>query len=153
MTNRHTACFIGHRTIDETKELKRRLRELIEKLITDEHIDTFLFGSKSRFNDLCYELVTEIKQQHPHIKRVYVRVEFPFINDIYKNYLLESFEDTCFIGLGKAAYIERNRYMIDNSRLCVIYYNEQNVPVSRKSGTKIALEYATKNGKEILLLP
>ena len=56
-----TCCFFGHRKINETEELKSKLIELIEKLITEKKVDTFLLGSKSRFNDLCYELVTEIK--------------------------------------------------------------------------------------------
>ncbi|MBR6557901.1 MAG: hypothetical protein IKT70_02710 [Clostridia bacterium] len=46
----YTCCFFGHRTIKETEEMKAKLMEKIEKLITDENVDTFLFGSKSRFN-------------------------------------------------------------------------------------------------------
>ncbi len=42
-----TCCFFGHRTINETEELKERLTEIIEKLIVKEKVDTFLFGSKS----------------------------------------------------------------------------------------------------------
>ena len=56
-------CFFGHRTINETEELKSKLIEVIEKLIVDEKVDTFLFGSKSRFNILCLELVTDIKEK------------------------------------------------------------------------------------------
>ena len=78
----NTCCFIGHRMINETEELKSKLIEIIEKLIVDENIDTFLFGSKSRF--------------------------------------------------------------------CIFYYDEQNAPTTRKSGTKIALDYAIKQKKEII---
>ena len=46
-----TCCFFGHRTINETEELKSKLIEIIEKLIVDEKVDTFLFGSKSRFRE------------------------------------------------------------------------------------------------------
>ena len=77
-------CFFGHRTINETEELKSRLCETIERVITEENIDTFLFGSKSRFNDLSYETVSLIKVKYPHIKRVYVRAEYPIISDTYK---------------------------------------------------------------------
>ena len=62
-----TCCFFGHRTIDETEQLKMRLRDCIEKMITELNIDTFLFGSKSRFNDLCLETVTALKEKYPHI--------------------------------------------------------------------------------------
>lgn len=152
----NTCCFIGHRTINETEELKERLCEIIEKLIVDENVDTFLFGSKSRFNSLCHELVTEIKEKYPHIKRTYVRAEYLNIDDSYKDYLLQHYEDTYYpekiIGAGKAVYVERNCEMIDKSHFCIVYYNEQNAPTTRKSGTKIAVDYAVKQGKRIINL-
>ena len=83
----NTCCFIGHRTINETEELKERLNEIIEKLIVENSVDTFLFGSKSQFNSLCLSIVTQIKQKYPHIKRVYVRAEYPYISEQYKKYL------------------------------------------------------------------
>lgn len=79
MSIKNTACFFGHRTINETEGLKSKLVGIIERLIVDENVDTFLFGSKSRFNNLCLELVTEIKEKYPHIKRIYVRAEYPDI--------------------------------------------------------------------------
>ena len=150
----NTCCFFGQRTINETEKLKSKLIEIIENLIVDEKVDTFLFGSKSRFNSLCLELVTEIKEKYPHIKRVYVRAEYPDINEQYKNYLLESYEDTYYpdkiLNSGRAAYVERNYEMIDNSHYCIVYYDEQNAPTTRKSGTKIALDYAVKKEKQII---
>ena len=152
-----SCCFFGHRKINETEELKERLTEIIEKLIVDENVDTFLFGSKSRFNSLCQETVTEIKEKYPQIKRVYVRAEYPYISEHYKNYLLESYEDTYYpekiLNSGRAAYVERNYEMINKSKFCIVYYDEPNTPTTRKSGTKIALEYAIKKCKLITVLP
>ena len=154
MSIKNTACFFGHRTINETEELKSKLVGIIEKLIVDENVNTFLFGSKSRFNNLCLELVTEIKEKYPHIKRIYVRAEYPDINKQYTNYLLESYEDTYYpkhiIGSGRAVYVERNYEMIDKSHFCIVYYDEQNVLTTRKSGTKIALDYAKRKCKNII---
>ena len=149
-----TCCFFGHRTINETEELKERLCEIIEKLIVEEKVDTFLFGSKSRFNSLCLELVTEMKEKYPRIKRVYVRAEYPYISEDYKNYLLKIYEDTYYpehiIASGRAAYVERNYEMINKSHFCVVYYNEHHSPTTRKSGTKTALDYAIKQGEQII---
>ena len=149
--------FFGHRTINETDELKSKLNGTIEKLIVDENVDTFLFGSKSRFNSLCLELVTKIKEKCPHIKRVYIRAEYPYISEHYKNYLLESYEDTYYpehiIGSGRAAYVERNYEMIDNSHFCIVYYDEAAPFTTRKGGTKIAIDYATKCRKQIFKFP
>ena len=147
-------CFIGHRTIIETEKLKTHLIKIIEKLVTDENVDTNLIGSKSRFNSLCLEAVTEMKEKYPHIKRIYVRAEYPYISEQYKNYLLENYENTYYperiMNSGRAAYVERNYEMIDNSHFCIVYYNEQSAPTTRKSGTKIALDYAVKQGKNII---
>ena len=153
----NTCCFIGHREINVTDELKEKLRVVIECLIVDENIDTFLFGSKSQFNSLCQETVTKLKKKHPHIKRIYVRAEYPYISDDYKKYLLENYEDTYYPerikASGKAIYVERNCEMIDKSDLCIIYYDQRLYPATRKSGTKIALNYAIKREKQIIKLP
>lgn len=157
MSDIHTCCFFGHQQINETHELKEHLHNTIEKLITTHQVDTFLFGSRSRFNSLCHELVTEIKEKYPHIKRVYVRAEFPYIDDGYKAYLLEHYEHTYyparFLRAGKAVYVERNLEMIDKSTFCVVYCVQNYAPAKRKSGTKTALMYAIKQKKEILLFP
>ena len=152
-----TACFFGHRTIDETEDLKRSLTAAIENLITAEGVDTFLFGSKSRFDSLCLELVTDLKEKYPYLKRVYVRAEYPEITEEYKVYLLRSYEDTYYPeklrNAGRAAYVERNRELIDRSRFCIVYYSETHSPATRKSGTKAALDYAVKKERRILLFP
>ena len=151
---RKICCFFGHREINETVELKSKLIEIIERLIVDENVDTFLFGSKSCFNSLCLKLVTEIKEKYPHIKRVYVRAEYSHISEHYKNDLLESYEDTyCpkkILNSGRASYVERNYEMIDNSHCCIVYCDALNVPTTRKSGTKIAMDYAIKKCKNII---
>ncbi len=86
-----------------------------------------------------------------------MRAEFPYINDDYLTYLLKSYDDTYYpeklLGAGRAAYVERNYEMINNSRFCIVYYDEQNAPTTRKSGTKIALNYAVKQEKHIIKMP
>ena len=167
----NTCCFFGHREITESEKLREKLTETVEKLITDEGVDTFLFGSNSRFDKLCLELVTKIKEKYPHVKRIYVRAEYPYISDSYEKYLLESYDETYFpeklLGAGKAAYVERNREMIDKSRFCVVYYDENyvpkvregrkndmlNLPRTRKSGTKLALDYVVKKDRVIYIFP
>ena len=153
----YTCCFFGHKVINETEELKKNVFETIERLITNENVNTFLFGSGSRFDTLCLTLVTKIKEKYPHIKRVYVRAEFPIISDGYLDYLLKFYDETYYppkiLHSGKAAYIERNYVMINNSSFCIVYYDKAAIPTTRKSGTKIALDYAVKKGKIILTFP
>lgn len=150
-------CFIGHRSIPETEELREEISAIIEKLIVEGGVSVFLFGSKSRFNSLCLELVTKMKENYPFIKRIYVRSVYPLIEDWYENYLLRLFDETIFPkrveGNHKASYVIRNYEMIDMSDFCVFYFNEKLVPKNRKSGTKIALAYAQKKQQVIIKLP
>ena len=150
---KHVCCFLGHREMCATDAIKCQLTVLIEELIIKEQVRIFLFGSKSRFNDLCYEVVTEMKIKYPYIKRIYIRAEFPYITDNYRSYLLEKYEDTYFpenlMGAGRAVYVRRNYLMINNSLHCVFYCNETYAPKERKSGTKLALDYAEKAKKMI----
>ena len=88
-----SCCFIGHRTVKEKDEIEKRLIKLVTTLI-EEGVDTFYFGSRSRFDDLAWEVVSELKKEHQQIKRIYVRSAYAYIDDSYKNYLLESYEDT-----------------------------------------------------------
>lgn len=166
MIKEHTCCFFGHRKIEVTDKLVEHLNDIIEKLITDKSIDTFLFGSKSEFDTLCLKVVTELKIKYPHIKRIYVRAEYPYINDDYRAYLLKSYDDTYYpdkmLKAGRAAYVERNYEMIDNSSCCVVYYDESyNSPKRKtakksqsnyqpKSGTRLAFDYAEKTNKNII---
>lgn len=159
-------CFFGHRKIEETEELKNNLRRIIENLIVNEKVDTFLFGSKSQFDDLCHKVITELKEKHPHIKRIYVRSAFQHIPDWYEESLLKNNEGTYFPehieNAGRASYVERNQEMINHSKFCVVYYDENYLPPRRKnsrrdlfdyqpkSGTAVAYNYARKKGSEII---
>lgn len=126
---------------------------IIKNLITAHNISVFIFGSKSEFNSLCYEVVTEIKQLYPYIKRVYVRAEYPVIDDDYKKHLLGKYEYTYFpeklLGATKAVYVKRNYEMINSCDYCVFFFDEAYSTKKRKSGTKIALDYAVKQNKKI----
>lgn len=98
---------------------------MILELITEKNVDTFLFGSRSEFDELCYETVSELKNLYPHIRRVYVRAEYPYIDEEYRNYLLKSYEEAYYperiVGAGKAVCAERNYEMVDKSAICVVY--------------------------------
>ena len=162
----NTCCFLGHRKIEITDALVNRLSGVVENLIREERIYTFLFGSKSQFDELCHKIVSSLQEKYPHIKRIYVRAEFPYIDERYTAYLLKSYEDTYYpermIHAGRAAYVERNYEMIENSSVCVLYYDENYWPPRRKnsrrsvttyqpaSGTRLAYDYAERKGIRII---
>lgn len=160
-----TCCFIGHRKIDVTEELKTELRSTIETLIVDNYVDTFSFGSKSEFDSLCHHIVTELKEKYHHIRRIYFSVYPPSIYDRPRPGVPSAYEEVYhpegLRNAGKATYVKRNFAMIDKSDICIVYYNENyEAPTRRKnihlpeqkrnSGTKVALDYATKEHKNII---
>ena len=112
-----TCCFFGHRKIEITESLENELYNVVENLIVNENVNVFLFGSKSRFDELCLSVVTSLKRKHSQIRRIYVRAEYPYINGDYTEYLLRSYEDTYYperlLNAGKAVYVERNFEMIE----------------------------------------
>lgn len=171
-------CFIGHRTIEQTDELLALLTDTIRRLILEEGVCYFLFGSRSAFDDLCHRIVTEFQQEFPNIVRVAytrrseyavkaeekVKMERTWATILktevkLKDYDAEVQSDRVF-SVGKASYVERNQEMIDDSDFCVFYYNESYLPPRRKrsnrdlssyqpkSGTQLAYEYAIQKSKK-----
>lgn len=129
--------------------------------------DTFLFDSKSQSNDLCLQVATEVKKIRPNVKLIYVRAEYPHINEDYKKYLLNFYDDTYspdkILNAGRAAYIERNFHMINRADICIFYFdkaysppreqpsnNHVGYPNKKVSGTKLAYDYALLKKKAII---
>ncbi len=143
---------------------KQQLTDVICELIVD-GVDTFLFGSRSKFDDKCHKIVTELMKDSTNVKRVYVRAEYQYISETYEKGLLERFESTIYpseiCNSGKSVYVERNQYMIDKSDVCIFAYDENYkppikeskrwlFPKENKSGTAIAYKYAVQKNKRIV---
>ena len=66
--NHEKICsFFGHRKIEITEELKQKVKAVIEDLIVNHSVLTFLFGSRSDFDHLCHLVVAELKEKYPNI--------------------------------------------------------------------------------------
>ena len=171
--------FFGHRKIEITKELKEKVKEVIEDLIVKHNVLTFLFGSRSDFNQLCHLVVTELKEKYPNIKRLSytcrsetctLESERVYWEEVYSHFkkekvtllgVEEEVEHKTKYSSGKASYVERNFAMIDDSDICIFYYDSNYTPPQKlschkmitrdcKSGTKIAFKYAIKKQKQII---
>ena len=150
------ACFIGHRTITVTNELCERIRTTVLDLIDNQGVDTFLFGNRSQFDELCLKIVTEIKEIRPHIKQIYVRAEYHYISADYEKYLLTFYDETYMpaniIHAGKAVYIERNRHMIDSSDICIFCIHSNNLCNHSTSGSSKSYYHAKKRKLTIICI-
>lgn len=162
---KNSACFIGHRKINDTPQLWERLDDIITEL-TENGTVNFLFGDRSEFNDLCFNIVGINKKIHPEIKRIKFRVNYEDADDYTMQFLTGDYDETVFpenaVGSGKNVYIKRNMALIDESEVCVFYYDENYTPPRRKndkkamgdyqpnSGTALAYKYALRKNKIIV---
>ena len=162
---KNSACFIGHRKINDTPQLWEILDDIITEL-TENGTVNFLFGDRSEFNDLCFNIVGINKKIHPEIKRIKFRVNYEDADDYTMQFLIGDYDETVFpenaVGSGKNVYIKRNMALIDESEVCVFYYDENYTPPRRKndkkaigdyqpnSGTALAYKYALRKNKIIV---
>ena len=120
-------CIIGHRNFEKNNEIEFVTKKVVADLIEKEKVSEFLFGSKSKFVDFCYDIVTEYKKKYSYLKRVFVRAEYPIISDNYYKYLKSFFEESYFYSEklinNRFGYIKRNQVMIDKSDFCIFYFN------------------------------
>ena len=167
----NVCCFIGHRNVEQTPELRQKLTNIVRWLITEKGVSRFLFGDKSSFDDFCQEVVKGLREEYPQIQRVYVRTTYPELGEPYIGYILRDFEDTYVPerveNAGVAKYVERNQEMINASDFCVFYYDPYYQPKRRKyskrsigdyqpkSGTRLAFDYANqrkRGGKDLTII-
>ena len=173
-------CFIGHRKINNSLYIENKLNKIIEELIINKNVNTFLFGSKSEFDSLCLKIVINLKEKYHYIKTIAYTCKsesatltsekqkqeklysYFFKKDIHLLYVDEEYEHEKKYTSGKASYVERNYAMIEDSDYCIFYYNKNYLPKRRKfskqdildyqpkSGTKIAYDFAIRKRKNII---
>lgn len=162
-----TCCFIGHRKVEDGEKLRKEITMTVIELI-NLGIDTFLFGSRSQFDELCHEMVTELKNTaYPEIiRKSYIcRSEVGILErereNLERSWSRIQNRPITFWGVeevveyknkysaGRANYVERNEAMIDDSDVCVFYYNKDYLPPRRKNSKKDYSDYQPKSGTAI----
>lgn len=162
-----TVCFIGHRTVVNEERIKIKLFDTLSSLIV-KGVDTFLFGSRSNFDFLCWEVVTKLKEQYPQIKRISYNLshEVSFTSkeerECYEQILSKmskvevhyaDYEEVIYSKksqkANKNAYIMRNQDMIESCNICIFYYNKDYLLPKRKQSKGGAGYYQPKSGTAI----
>ena len=164
MEAKHTACFTGHRSQklpwrfneddERCKVMKATLRSEIEKAIQRGY-RTFLCGMALGFDMICAETVLDFKKQYGDIKIIGAlpcrTQDIKWRDKDRKRYrdLLSRLDDVrCIYDeyVGAECMLERNRYMVNNSSLMIALFN------GLPGGTKSTIDYAKKNGLEIIVI-
>lgn len=160
-------CFIGHRNVRGSDELRQRIRETVKELINAEGVTYFLFGSRSGFDSVCHGVVTELQEIYPNIKRIAYtcrhecaalkgkiaeggRISSSFLKcpAHFTDYDGEH-EHPAKYTSGRANYVERNQAMITDSDFCVFYFDESYRPPRRKYGKRYLSDYQPKSGTSV----
>ena len=67
--------------------------------------------------------------------------------------MLNHYEGTYFPehmeNAGRASYVERKQEMINRSKFCVVYYDENYLPPRRKNGKRDLIDYQPKSGTAV----
>ena len=141
------ACSgFGHRNVFEN--ICDKLDEAIESAI-QQGCEIFYTGAMGDFDSLFSSAVRRAKKTYPHIKLICIKPYFT--NDINTNrdYYTALYDDIIIpdelAGIHyKAAIKARNRWMIDNSEIILIY------TIRNYGGAYDALKYAERKGKCII---
>ncbi|MCR5635707.1 MAG: DUF1273 domain-containing protein [Clostridiales bacterium] len=148
-----TACFTGHRKLPpkEIPAIKKRLKNVLIDCIENGY-QYFGAGGALGFDTLAATTVLELKSEYPHIRLILV---LPCHNQAvsWSDSDNEKYE-RIKLKADKVVYTaeryytgcmqRRNRYLVDNSSLCICCLTEQ------KGGTAYTVEYAKKKGLEII---
>ena len=139
-------CGFGHRNVFEN--ISSKLDNAVEEAIA-QGCEIFYTGAMGEFDSLFSSAVRSAKKVYPHIKLIGVKPYFT--NDINtdKDYYTALYDDIIIpdelAGIHpKAAIKARNRWIIDNSDIVLIY------TVRNFGGAYEAKRFAERNGKRLI---
>ena len=147
LTNAYS--FFGHRNVEKTENLEKKIEEIVERLIKEENFNIFFFGGFGDFDELCYKIVSKLKTKYPHIQRIFCVTEERFLKK-KPTWMREiSFEETCYFDLKYDYWYTRIYYrnceIIDRSDKIIFYVVNKD-----GSGAYKAMKYAQKMKKDLI---
>ena len=141
-----TVSFFGHRKICGNEEIKRKLKEILQKLIAENGATNFYVGNNGEYDTIVRKTLKELKKDYPQINYAVVLSYLPIENKIKEN---DDYSDTIFPEeLAKVprrfAIDKRNHWMIERSS-AVVTYVKNNI-----GGAAKFKEIAEKKGLNII---
>lgn len=144
--NNKICCFAGHSGIIETENLKLKVYEKCEELITDCGVTIFWVGHYGDFDRLAANCVRELKEKYPNIR---LELILPYVTKSIsrcKEIFYHNFDCMIMADMNEKIpkryrIIKCNQYMVNNSSYLIAYVNYS------FGGAAMTLEYARK--KEI----
>ena len=149
----YTVSFFGHREIENSLEVERKLEAIIAELIKTKKYIEFLVGREGEFDILAASVVKRVKKEMDYGNcsliwvLPYMKVEF---RDNEKEFL-DYYDDVEICAMSAKAHYKsamqiRNKAMVDRSDLMICC-------IQRKSGGAYkTVRYALKRGINIYYL-
>ena len=152
-----TCCFTGHRHFlwgDDTesphrKDLLAGLENAVDRALA-EGVTHFICGNAVGVDTWAAEMVLQKKKSHPEI---FLEIALPFAGHNADEPACQAVQRQAdlvhTVGKSKyrkAAFSERNQYMVDHSDFLIAVYMESRP----RSGTAKTMEYAKKQGLKLI---
>ncbi len=145
----------GHSDVEQTKSLREKIMLECEKLIKEENVGFFYFGGYGNFDDLCWQVVTELKKKYENIVRVFCLSDPKYLNKLKRPKWLsdDDYEEFVYLDLDLdfdywyTRIYYRNCEVINRSDY-IIFYAES----TKNSGANKAMRYAIKKKKAFINL-
>lgn len=153
--NSLACCFTGHRDIVKgtKRALAMELLKCIDGLVAERGIRDFYVGGAVGFDALAAKAVIHLrKTKYPQL-RLHLTVPFEghylgWSEEKQREYIeiREAADEYLAISLrpSKSAFLARNRFMVDQSEICVAYIRHDG------GGSEYTAAYARRNGKDII---
>ena len=153
---KHACSFTGHRPERleiSTAKVKRWLEEQIRKAFEDGYTD-FITGMQRGVDIWAAEIVLRIRDEGKPVK-LFCACAWNGMEDRWEQNWQDRYSDiimnsdgVVYVSKtpGRAAFFQRNHWMVDHSnRLLGVY-------TGAPGGTKETIEYARKNGREVIVI-
>lgn len=147
---RFIVSLLGHRTIDNALAVEQKLENQIKPLLCEKEYVDFLVGRDGEFDLLAASVIHRLKKTYREDNSALIWVQ-PYETAEYRRHepdYLAYYDEVriCESIHYKSAFQQRNRAMIDQSELVIVYVGRQN------GGAYQALQYAQKCHKQIVNL-
>ncbi len=147
----HKSCAVfGHSEIIETVSLREETKRTLEDLVKQGYC-YFYFGGFSMFDEMCREIVGELRVQYPQVMRIYCAPDRRYLRINKRPSWLkkEDYEEIIYIELEFDWWYNRLYYrncaMVDRSDVVLIYVEER-----ENSGAYKIYKYALRKKKKII---
>ena len=144
--------FVGHGTLNISRELSAEIKKTIEDNIIGKNRVTFYCGGYGDFDNHCARLCRDIKAIHSQCEVVFVTPYLTPSQQVKLKYLLDAklYDSTVYPPLENVlpryAITKRNEWMIDQADLVISFVSHE------YGGAYKTLKYARRKKKAIINL-